>query len=54
MKDNPRAKILMISSIGKQSVITEMLTAGASDFIVKPFQQETIVKVVSRILGGDQ
>jgi two-component system chemotaxis response regulator CheY len=52
MQDNPTAKILMISSIGKQSVITQMLTAGACDFIVKPFQQDTILKSVCRILGG--
>ena len=52
MRDNPKAKILMVSSLKQQSIITEMLTAGACDFIVKPFQEDTIIKTVSRILGG--
>lgn len=52
MQDNPKAKILMVSSLNKQSLITTMISAGASDFIVKPFEQEMILKTVDRILGG--
>lgn len=52
MHQDPQAKILMISSLGRQSVITEMLTAGACDFIVKPFQEALVIRTVERILGG--
>ena len=52
MKENPKAKILMVSSMGQQSIITEMLKAGASDFIVKPFEQSKIIKMVNRLLGS--
>jgi two-component system chemotaxis response regulator CheY len=52
IQENPKAKILMVSSLGQQSVITEMLIAGACDFIVKPFEHDTIIKTVNRILGA--
>jgi len=52
IKENPKAKILMVSSLGQQSIIAEMLAAGACDFIVKPFQQDLIVRTVNRILKG--
>ena len=52
MKENPRAKILMVSSIGQPYVITAMLDAGARDFIIKPFQPHMVVQTVERILGG--
>ena len=51
IEETPKAKILMVSSLGHQSVITEMLVAGACDFIVKPFQNEQVVKTINRILG---
>ena len=50
MAENSNAKVLMVSSMGQQSIITEMLKAGASDFIVKPFEQSTVIKTVGRIL----
>ncbi len=53
LRDNPAAKIIMISSVSKESVITQMIDAGACDFIVKPFQQDMVVKTVNRILGGE-
>ena len=51
IEETPKAKILMVSSLGHQSVITEMHVAGACDFIVKPFQSEMVVKTINRILG---
>ena len=53
MREYPAAKIIMVSSINKPSVVTQMLSAGACDFIVKPFQQDMILKSVGRILGGE-
>ena len=51
VQENPRAKILMVSSLGQQAVITKMLTAGACDFVVKPFKPDRIIQAVNRILG---
>jgi len=52
MQENPKAKVLVVSSLGQQFIIAEMLTAGACDFIVKPFQEDLVIRTVDRILGG--
>ena len=50
MRENSKAKIVMVSSMGQQAIIAEMLQAGASDFITKPFEQSTVIKTINRIL----
>ena len=45
--------IIMISSLGQESIIIDSISAGASDFIQKPFKKEELItsidKVISRI-----
>lgn len=48
---DPRARILMCSALGQQGLITEALKAGASDFIMKPFQASGVLEAVRRVLG---
>lgn len=48
---DPRAKILMCSAMGQYGLITEALHAGATDFVVKPFQPSGILEAVQRVLG---
>lgn len=48
-EDN-RAKIVMVSAIGQKEIMTEAIRAGASDFLVKPFEEEQVVMVVKKIL----
>lgn len=38
MKDNPKAKILVVSAIKDASMITEALHSGAKGFVNKPLQ----------------
>ena len=45
------AKIVMVSAMGQQSMVIEAIQAGASDFIVKPFQPERVVDALSKVLG---
>lgn len=42
------AKVIMCSSMGQQSLITEALKSGAKDFIVKPFQPQKVMEVISK------
>lgn len=44
------AKVVMVSAIGQQEFILEALQAGASDFLVKPFEQEQVSMIVSKAL----
>lgn len=43
------AKIIMCSAMGQQSMIIESITAGAIDFIVKPFQADRVLTAINKI-----
>lgn len=45
------AKIVMCSSMGQQTLITEALKAGAKDFIIKPFQPQKVMEVLAKYLS---
>ena len=48
---DPDAKIVMCSAMGQQALVEEALQAGASDFVVKPFQPSRMLEAVQRVLG---
>jgi two-component system chemotaxis response regulator CheY len=50
LKTDPNAKILIISVMGQESLVTKALDAGAKDFIIKPFKSERVIEVVKGIL----
>ena len=41
----------MSSAMGQQALVNEALQAGASDFVVKPFQPNRVIEAVQRVLG---
>ena len=45
-----KAIILMVSAMGQEAFVVESIQAGAKDFIVKPFQPQTISTTVKRLL----
>lgn len=49
-EEEPLARIVMVTAIGQRAVITEALKAGASDFIVKPFNPEQVEDTIEKIL----
>ena len=50
-KANPGAKIVMVSAMGQQPMVIEAIQAGATDFIVKPFQPDRVVEALNKALG---
>jgi two-component system chemotaxis response regulator CheY len=50
-KRAPHAKFIMCSAMGQQAMIVDAVTAGASDFVVKPFKPERVLEAVYKILG---
>ncbi len=50
---DPSAKVVMCSALGQEALIAEAIEAGASDFIVKPFQPTRVLKVAQSALGLD-
>lgn len=48
---DPKAKIIMASAMGQQSMVIEAIQSGAIDFIVKPFNEERVVEAIKRAIG---
>jgi two-component system chemotaxis response regulator CheY len=46
----PKARIIMISALGQQKLVMESIRAGAKDFIVKPFNERTVVDIINKAL----
>lgn len=46
----PEAKVIMCSAVGQEMMIQKALTAGALDFIVKPFKPDEFCRIVNRYL----
>ncbi len=44
------AKVLMVTAMGKQSLIVDAVQAGAKGFLVKPFESNAVIAEVKRIL----
>lgn len=50
--EDPTARIIMVTAIGQKAVITDAIKAGASGFLVKPFEPKEVIAVIDKILAG--
>jgi two-component system chemotaxis response regulator CheY len=50
MDQDPRAKIVMCTSLGQKKMVLDAFYAGAKDYIVKPFQSEKVIDVINKTL----
>ena len=48
---DPQANIVMCSALGQQALVQDALSAGAKDFLIKPFNPSRVVEVVTKILN---
>jgi two-component system chemotaxis response regulator CheY len=51
MEKDPKAKVIMCSAMGQQTMVIEAIQCGAKDFVVKPFQPDRIVEAINKVLG---
>ena len=49
MQYDSKAKVVMCSAMGRTDFIKEALQHGAKDFITKPFQEQVIVEILSKV-----
>jgi two-component system chemotaxis response regulator CheY len=49
---DPEARVLMCSAIGQQAKVVESLKLGARDFVVKPFDTETVEHAIAKALAA--
>jgi len=45
------AKIVMVTSLGQEKILSECVQAGVQDYIVKPFSKERILSSISHALN---
>ena len=44
------AKVVMITAMGQEKLVKETIIAGAKSFIVKPYKEENVVSVLTKVL----
>ncbi|MFC1668908.1 response regulator [Spirochaetota bacterium] len=47
---DPQAKIIMVTALGQENLLTKAIKLGVKDFVVKPFPPERLQKAVSKAL----
>lgn len=50
MKYDPKATIIVASSVGTQSQLKSALEAGAKDFVQKPLDKDQVINIVKNFL----
>ena len=48
-KLDPKAKVVMVSAMGQESMVREAIVSGAKGFIVKPFKEEGIIAAIKKL-----
>ena len=46
-----KARVIMLTALGQESVVLEAVKSGARDFIVKPFEHERVMKAITKLLA---
>ena len=50
LRIDPDAKVVMCSSMGQETLVSQAIEIGAQDFISKPFKPQAILEVLSRFM----
>ncbi len=50
----PEVKIIMISAINQQNSVFEAIESGAKHYIVKPINNEKVLKTIEEVLSGKE
>ena len=48
---DPKAKIIICSAMGQQTMLAQAIQYGAKDFIVKPFEEARLVAAIQNVLN---
>ncbi|WP_158735201.1 sporulation transcription factor Spo0A [Alteribacillus sp. YIM 98480] len=50
---NPRPKIIMLTAFGQEDVTKKAVNLGASYYVLKPFDMETLISNIREVCGGE-
>lgn len=48
---DPKAKVVMVSAMGQESMVMQAVTSGAKSFILKPFKEEQVIDTLNKVAG---
>ncbi len=48
---DPKARVIMLTALGQESVVLEAVKSGARDFVVKPFEQDRVMKAITKLIS---
>ncbi len=51
--EQPDMKVIIVSAVGQEIIMNEAMEYGALSYIVKPFSEEKVLEVVSKVLSED-
>lgn len=54
IKDNPSAKVIMVTALGQENTQEEAKIVGAAGYIRKPFKADEIIKEIERVMKGEK
>jgi two-component system chemotaxis response regulator CheY len=46
-----KAKVIMLTALGQESVVLEAIKSGARDFVVKPFERDRVIGAIQKLLA---
>jgi two-component system, chemotaxis family, chemotaxis protein CheY len=46
-----KARIIMLTALGQESIVLEAVKSGARDFIVKPFERERVICAIQKLIS---
>lgn len=46
-----KAKVIMLTALGQESVVLEAIKMGARDFVVKPFERDRVINAIHKMLA---
>jgi two-component system, chemotaxis family, chemotaxis protein CheY len=49
MEFDTKAKVVMVSAMGQETLVREAIMHGAKSFIVKPFKEDYVVQTLNKI-----
>jgi two-component system, chemotaxis family, chemotaxis protein CheY len=49
---DPRARVAMVTGMGQQSIVLQAIQAGASDFVVKPFEAGRVLAAIQKLVAS--
>lgn len=47
---NPKAKVVMVTSVEQKHIVQDAIKSGARDYVVKPFDRSNVAMVISKVI----